>query len=134
MSLTITDSAKDKVSGWVKNHEQLLNIATTRAKEELVLVCNTNLIRSKSSSNNDVLELIDYVSTKAFNSKSEAEMLNTLKQIASTKKGKLKIRTKDKIADWFDIQNHEFRRYFVAAHLVFVITNNDDEILVAIKK
>ncbi len=154
LSLAITENTKDKVFDWVKNHEQLLNVATTRAKEELVLVCNTDLIHKKSSSKSDLNELIEYVKTngktevsdrtsdtykslvtgiKAFNSKSETEMLNILRQIASTKKGKLKIRTKDKIADWFDIQDHKFRSYFVAAHLDFVITNKDDKILAAIE-
>lgn len=47
---------------WMKNNQQLLNVATTRAKENLTLICDVQKVRELSSTEeNDFLELIEYM-------------------------------------------------------------------------
>lgn len=61
LSTSITPHTLDKTFDWVKNNQELLNVATTRAKKKLVLVADVNEIEKRSKIKNDLYELTDYI-------------------------------------------------------------------------
>lgn len=62
-SLGISDSTKNKTYGWLKNNRELINVATSRAREKLVVFgSGENLRRLHAASDEDDLyELIEYI-------------------------------------------------------------------------
>ncbi len=62
-SLGLSDSTRIKTYDWLKNNRELLNVATSRAREELIILgSGKNLDRLHSSSEQDDLyELVDYI-------------------------------------------------------------------------
>jgi len=77
-SLGISDSTKSKTYEWLKNNRELINVATSRAREKLVVYGSAeNLRRLHAASNEDDLyELVEYI-------KSNGESEVTQKTIAS---------------------------------------------------
>src|SRR5690606_19868572 len=61
LSCAITKHSHDKTFDWVKNNQELLNVATTRAKKKFILVADTKEIKKRSSITNDLYELTTYV-------------------------------------------------------------------------
>lgn len=64
LSSGITKHSQDKTFDWVKNNQELINVATTRAKKRLVLAADFKEIEKRSKINNDFYELIQYVKNK----------------------------------------------------------------------
>jgi len=63
LSTALTNNTFDKTFDWVKNNQELLNVATTRAKKKFVFVGDRKKIESKSADKNDLFELMNYVIT-----------------------------------------------------------------------
>ena len=64
-SLAITDKTHKKTYDWLKNNKELINVATSRAKDQLIIISSTeNLERLHDpSEQDDVYELVQYVKT-----------------------------------------------------------------------
>lgn len=64
-SLAVTDRTHVKTYNWLKNNKELINVATSRAKEKLVLISSSrNLSRLHGPDDDDDLyELIQYIHT-----------------------------------------------------------------------
>ena len=104
LSCAVTQSTIEKTFDWAKNNRELINVATTRAKNKLIVVGDFNQIQKRSHEANDLNELIRYVHTKgqrlitkskdsfnysiyqrkSLNSKFEEEFLKTLEHLFST--------------------------------------------------
>lgn len=65
-SLAVTDQTFAKTYGWLKNNKELINVATSRAKEKLILLSSSrNLSRLHShGEDDDLFELAEYIQTK----------------------------------------------------------------------
>ena len=65
-STAVTDQMSEKTYGWLKNNRELINVATSRAREKLVLFSSTkNLQRLHDEADkDDMYELARYVSSK----------------------------------------------------------------------
>jgi superfamily I DNA and/or RNA helicase len=104
LSTAITHKSSPKTFDWIKNNEELLNVATTRAKKEFVLVSDLKEIKKRSKTTNDLFELTEYVKNngnevllneieghknvnsmnfRQYNTKKEKELLETINQILS---------------------------------------------------
>jgi superfamily I DNA and/or RNA helicase len=97
----ITKYSSPKTFDWLKNNEELINVATTRAKREFVLVADCKEIEKRSTERNDFHELVQYVryrgkksevpitprvhmtGFKQYNTTREKEMLETIKHVLS---------------------------------------------------
>lgn len=64
-STAITDSTQAGTYEWLKNNKELINVATSRAKDKLIILSNTkNLERlHQEKGDDDLFELIQYVRT-----------------------------------------------------------------------
>ena len=64
-SLALTDKTHKKTYDWLKNNKELINVATSRAKEQLIVLSNKdNLERLHSPDDrDDIYELVQYVKT-----------------------------------------------------------------------
>ena len=62
-SLAITDQTHEKTYGWLKNNKELINVATSRAREQLILLASyKNVIRfHKLDDEDDLYELVQYI-------------------------------------------------------------------------
>lgn len=106
-SLALTDSTHDKTYEWLKNNRELINVATSRAKERLVLFLNDAALNrlhrnTKKIPQDDIYELAEYVKksgaytvtkcendsralgTKPYKTETEEVFLATLNQALST--------------------------------------------------
>ena len=64
-SLALTDKTGKATYEWLKNNKELINVATSRAKEQLiVLSSNKELKRLHVDGQDDLYELVQYVQTK----------------------------------------------------------------------
>lgn len=102
LSSGVTKNTYDKAFDWLKDNQELINVATTRAKNKLVLVTDFNEIKKRSGVNNDFYELCNYVKNngkeviltesentrfingsnfKNFNTKKEKEFLDTISHL-----------------------------------------------------
>ena len=65
-SLAVTDHTFAKTYGWLKNNKELINVATSRAKEKLILLSSSrNLSRLHThGEDDDIFELAEYIQTK----------------------------------------------------------------------
>ena len=72
-SLGVSDSTKSQTYEWLKNNRELINVATSRARDELVVFgSEANLRRFHAASDEDDLyELIDYIKTNGESNVSE---------------------------------------------------------------
>lgn len=64
-SLAITQKTGDKTYDWLKNNKELINVATSRAQEKLIIIGDMDQIHrlNKPDSDDDLFELINYVRT-----------------------------------------------------------------------
>lgn len=61
-STAITDQTRAGTYEWLKNNKELINVATSRAKDRLVLLSDTkNLERLHTSEDDDLYELVQYI-------------------------------------------------------------------------
>lgn len=65
-SLALTDQTQKKTYEWLKGNKELINVAVSRAKNQLILLTNTqNLERLHSGSDDDdIYELAQYIKSK----------------------------------------------------------------------
>lgn len=67
-SLAVTGRTGEKSYQWLKNNKELINVATTRAREQLILVGDyksvERLHNRKPQEQNDLFELVQYVASK----------------------------------------------------------------------
>lgn len=61
-SLAITDQTSPKTYEWLKNNKELINVATSRAKDQLIILSSSKNLKRlhKSDSEDDVYELVEY--------------------------------------------------------------------------
>ena len=155
LSLGVTKQTYPGAYNWVKNNKELLNVATTRAKNSLVVIGDKRVLKDfANDENNDLLELVDYIdqagnttinnkadfyftsrviNAKKYNTKAEKEFLDTISHILTTVQH-LKVREKQKLTDVLRISsNDSFFKYANQAHFDFVLYNHQDEPLLAIE-
>lgn len=60
----ITRKTTPKAFDWIKNNQELINVATTRAKKKFVMIADMREIKRRSKTSNDINELIQYLSDK----------------------------------------------------------------------
>ena len=62
-SLALTQKTGEKTYGWLKNNKELINVATSRAKEKLVIIGDKEQVDRlhKSDESDDLFELCNYV-------------------------------------------------------------------------
>ena len=61
-SLALTERTASKTYGWLKNNKELINVATSRARDQLVVLSSdTELDRLRGVGEDDLYELVDYV-------------------------------------------------------------------------
>lgn len=97
-STAITENTKQGTYQWLKNNKELINVATSRAKNQLIVLADTSQIERlhKNEEDDDLYELIQYVRTngtsvvtpkqansralgvKPFSTKTEAAFLENL--------------------------------------------------------
>lgn len=64
-SLGISNETRQKTYDWLKNNKELINVATSRAKEQLILLASDKNVQRlhNGSEQDDLYELIEYVKT-----------------------------------------------------------------------
>ena len=63
-SLALTQQTNQGTYDWLKNNKELINVATSRAKDELVILTDINQIkRLHTDKEDDIYELVKYVKT-----------------------------------------------------------------------
>ncbi|OED58995.1 AAA domain-containing protein [Acholeplasma laidlawii] len=119
-SSAITSSTKQGTFDWIKNNVELINVATTRPKKELIIVGDAEEIRSRSlGQSNDLVELVEYVANNGekfeltpknelmtvnshnyqqYNTKAETELFETIKHYLTTA-DQYEIKTQVKVAN-----------------------------------
>ncbi len=118
-SSAVTPHSSPKTFDWIKNNEELFNVAITRAKHAFVMVGDYKEIEKRSSDTTDLLDLFKYTKNigkevnitsrygesdlngvyyRQYNTKKEKELLTTVSHILSFG-GKYKIATQVKVAD-----------------------------------
>ncbi|ERJ11902.1 AAA domain-containing protein [Haloplasma contractile] len=157
MSLGITSDTHPKAFDWVKNNKELINVATTRAKNELVVISDLDEIKKlskKDQGTNDLVDLISYIGNtenviisgktdeifkskvsnfKQFNSKAEQELLDTVSHFI-TINDRIKVESKKKVTDVLDVSNNDdLFLYANQAHFDFVLYNHQMQPLLAIE-
>ncbi len=61
-SLALTDRTSDATYGWLKNNKELINVATSRAKDQLVILSSQKeLERLHKEEGDDLYDLVNYV-------------------------------------------------------------------------
>ena len=60
LSLAMSPKTSKKTFEWLKNNYELINVATTRAKNKLIIAADTEVIDKLSDKNDDVYHLIQY--------------------------------------------------------------------------
>lgn len=154
LSLGLTNQTSQFAYDWIKDNQELMNVATTRAKDKLVVVGDEQIISQYNQGHpSDLQDLVNYTKTfgqfevkessrsdnlrqmgaKALNSKFETEFLNTIQHFL-TIFGAVKIKEKIKITDLFAIASTaQYFSYANTAHLDFVIFDLKQTPLLAIE-
>lgn len=105
ISTAINKNSGTKTFDWIKNNKELINVATTRAKKKLIVVCDYKELKKRSKKEpNDYFELVSYVrkhgrrieltedqeeniingsNYQQYNTNKELELLQTLNHILS---------------------------------------------------
>lgn len=68
-SLALTDKTHHKTYDWVRNNRELINVATSRAKKELIILTDNEVVSklheiTKDEKGDDLYELCEYVKNK----------------------------------------------------------------------
>lgn len=64
LSLSISPDTRAYTFEWLKNNRELINVASTRAKDYLLVVGDEEALRKQSQGRNDLKDLVDYVKRK----------------------------------------------------------------------
>lgn len=103
-SLALSDTTGQKTYDWLKNNKELINVATSRAKEQLIVLASDKNIRRLhgACAEDDLYELVEYVKSngtshvtqrtalsralgiKPYSTKTETAFLECLNQAIST--------------------------------------------------
>lgn len=156
LSSGISKATSVRTFSWLKDNQELINVATTRAKEKLILLADEEMVEILSeNSANDFLELVHYVAEngksnvaykentlfkskvknyKYFNTKSEEIFLETLLHFKSIY-GQVKIKEKVKVSDALALnkQEKELFMYGNQAHFDFLLYDIQGHPLLAIE-
>lgn len=63
-SLALTQQTNQGTYDWLKNNKELINVATSRAKDQLVILTDVNQLRRlHNDKDDDIYELVKYVNT-----------------------------------------------------------------------
>ena len=65
-SLAVTDRTRPETYKWLKDNKELINVATSRAREQLVVLSNQqqlDRLHASQSGSDDLYELVRYVKT-----------------------------------------------------------------------
>ena len=63
-SLALTEQTGEATYGWLKNNKELINVATSRAKEQLLILSGRKVLdRLHGEGQDDLYELVQYVQT-----------------------------------------------------------------------
>lgn len=146
LSLAVTKNTNPKAFDWLKNNEELINVAITRAKNRLVLFCDEEEINKRSKETNDLKELKDYVKQngrninitekntnsyinsvnyKEYNTQNEKDVFKAISHIVDTY-GANRFIVKDKVKVneiLLNFTSRELRNYGFKAHFDLVIFN-----------
>lgn len=119
ISTAITPHTRPGTFEWIKDNVELINVATTRPKNQLIVVADVNEINRRSTETNDLKELIDYVYQNGesvtltqksdlmtvnshnyhqYNTEAERELFATIKHFLSTA-DQYEVQTQVKVAD-----------------------------------
>ena len=62
-SLALTEQTQQATYDWLKNNKELINVATSRAKQQLILLSNSRQLERlhAGSGDDDLYELVQYV-------------------------------------------------------------------------
>src|SRR5574344_526693 len=101
-SLSLTSTTSPNTYKWLSENKELINVAVSRAKEQLVIVSNSQTVNKLHKASDDLYELVNYVKSKGisqvterathsralglkpYNSKTETDFLENLNQVLST--------------------------------------------------
>lgn len=72
-SLALTDKTYEGTYNWLKNYKELINVATSRAREQLIVLSNSHdLLRLHAwEEKDDIYELVEYVKTNGISQVTE---------------------------------------------------------------
>jgi superfamily I DNA and/or RNA helicase len=76
-SMAVTDNTTPNTYSWLKNNKELINVATSRAKEQLIILSsmkNINRLHYTCGDNDDIYDLVNYVSTNGASRVAEKPM------------------------------------------------------------
>ena len=156
VSSALTKNTKPSTFSWLKNNQELINVAVTRARENLVLVTDMRQLRALSNhETNDFIELADYIAKdgelevsykeneifnskvknfKYYNTACEEEFLNTLMHL-KTVFGQLQVASKVKVSDVLNLDHVTKQLFFYGnqAHFDFVVYDMMKKPLLAIE-
>ena len=62
-SLSVTDKTRPETYNWLKNNRELINVSTSRAREQLVLITSSEAVNKlhESMDSDDIYDLVQYV-------------------------------------------------------------------------
>lgn len=157
LSTAIHDKSSDGSFQWLKNNQELINVATTRAKNKLIVVADYNEIGHRSPTSNDYKELIDYVKNngkevqltpserleyvnnsnyKQYNTVKEKEFFETIRHLLSIG-SKYKVQRQVKVADILNVftapKLHNYGMMSVFDLVVFEKIGGDDRPVLVIE-
>ena len=146
-SLALTDKTGVGTYDWLKNNKELINVATSRAKDKLiVLSSNKELMRLHGEGQDDIYELVQYVRTngtsevtprtsasralgiKPYSTETEAAFLRTLSHaldnVLNTDK-KCVVQKEVSIAHVFAENTARYNDLFYTGRFDFVVYERD---------
>lgn len=142
-STAITDGTHAGTYEWLKNNQELINVATSRAKEKLIVLSNSkNLERlHQQNGEDDLYDLVQYVKSngtsnvtpkksnsralgvKPFSTETEAAFLQNLTHALDNiwlSQNRFTIQSKVRVADVF-ASNEDYSDLFYNGHFDFVV-------------
>lgn len=118
-SSAISKHSSDGAFTWLKNNEELINVALTRAKDKFILIGDYAEIKQRSPDKTDLLDLFDYVKDigltiprpsektptaikRYLKSKREEELLETIAHVLSLNDYKYEVESNVRVASVLD--------------------------------
>ncbi len=145
-SLALTDKTKETTYNWLKNNKELINVATSRAQSQLIVLgSNKNIERLHTEGQDDLYELVQYVKSnglsqvttiinesralgiKPYSTETESAFLTSLNHaldnILNTE-NRCVVRKEVSIAHVFN-ENTEYNDLFYTGRFDFVVYERD---------
>lgn len=147
-SLALTNNTGSGTYNWLKCNRELINVATSRAKNKLILVASSREIErlhhNCADQDDDMYELYQYVKTngvynkirslspetkalglKAFSTKTENEFLTSLENVLTNLdlNRKIIVRHEVPLAAIFEEDFDNIKSYFLSSRFDFVVFN-----------